>query len=83
MLIEFPIFLAIFIIILMVLIISIALYSYDSFLSEEILFKSSKITSSPPDISIKVKDNKQNAIGKKKNKTIKIKGFHKNEITEE
>ena len=83
MLIEFPIFLAIFIIILMVLIISIALYSYDSFLSEEIIFKSSKITSSPPDISIKVKDNKQNAIGKKKNKTIKIKGFHQNEITEE
>ena len=84
MLIEFPIFLAIFIIMLMVLIISIALYSYDSFISEEILLKSSKITSSPsPDISIKVKDNKQNTNSKRENKTIKIKGFHQNEIIEE
>ena len=82
-LIEFPIFLAIFIIMLMVLIISIALYSYDSFISEELLLKSSKITSSPsPDISIKVRDNKQNTNDKKEKKTIKIKGFHQNEIIE-
>ena len=84
MLIEVPIFLVIFFIMLMVLIISIVLYSYDSFLFEEIMLKNSKIISVPsPDISIKVKDNKQNTKSKKDNKAIKIKGFHQNEINED
>ena len=81
---EFSVYLVIFIILLMISIMIIALYIYDSFISQEILLKSSKITSSPSvDISIKVKDNKQNRNQKKENKSIKIKGFHQNEIIEE
>lgn len=81
---EFSVYLVIFIILLMISIMIIALYIYDSFISQEILLKSSKITSSPSvDISIKIKDNKQNRNQKKENKSIKIKGFHQNEIIEE
>ena len=84
MILEFPIFLAIFIIMLIALIIIIALYSYDSFISEEILLKSNKITSSPSsDVSIKVKDDKPKINQKKENKAVKIKGFHQNEIIED
>ena len=84
MILEFPIFLAIFIIMFISLIIIIALYSYDSFISEEILLKSNKITSSPSsDVSIKVKDDKPKINQKKENKAVKIKGFHQNEIIED
>ena len=66
------------------LVIIIALYSYDSFISEEILLKSNKITSSPSsDVSIKVKDDKPKINQKKENKAVKIKGFHQNEIIED
>ena len=84
MILEFPIFLAIFIIMFIALIIIIALYSYDSFISEEILLKSNKISSSPSsDVSIKVKDDKPKINQKKENKAVKIKGFHQNEIIED
>ena len=84
MILEFPIFLAIFIIMFIALIIIIALYSYDSFISEEILLKGNKITSSPSsDVSIKVKDDKPKINQKKENKAVKIKGFHQNEIIED
>ena len=84
MILEFPIFLAIFIIMFIALIIIIVLYSYDSFISEEILLKSNKITSSPSsDVSIKVKDDNPKINQKKENKAVKIKGFHQNEIIED
>ena len=84
MFLEFPMFLAAFIIMLIVLIICITLYLYDYFLPEQILLKSSKISSSPsPDISLKIKDSKQNTSQKEENKAIKIKGFHQNEIIED
>ena len=84
MILEFPIFLAIFIIMFIALIIIIVLYSYDSFISEEILLKSNKISSSPSsDVSIKVKDDKPKINQKKENKAVKIKGFHQNEIIED
>ena len=84
MILEFPIFLAIFIIMFIALIIIIVLYSYDSFISEEILLKSNKISSSPSsDVSIKVKDDNPKINQKKENKAVKIKGFHQNEIIED
>jgi hypothetical protein len=84
MILEFPIFLAIFIIMFIALIIIIVLYSYDSFISEEILLKSNKISSSPSsDVSIKVKDDNPKINQKKENKAVKIKGFNQNEIIED